>query len=124
MARRTVMSLLVLALLAALPAEWRSRRSQEDHPVSNGVNDVHPAVLGAKKFKEVVEIQGRRPLRNPGLCQRPTGDDVRATESVRAGTLEMVIPSTSPPDGAEQRADGLRPALPLPNSQGRHQGAL
>jgi len=67
--------------------------------ISNGVNDVHPAVLGGKKFKEVVEAKLGSKYEIQVYANAQLGDDVRATESVRAGQLEMVVPSTSPLTG-------------------------
>ena len=118
MARRTVMSLLVLALLAALPAGMAfAGEAKKIIRISNGVNDVHPAVLGAKKFKEVVESKVGARYEIQVYANAQLGDDVRATESVRAGTLEMVIPSTSPLTGLSKELMVFDLPFLFPNSQ-------
>jgi tripartite ATP-independent transporter DctP family solute receptor len=63
---------------------------------SQGYNEQHPQFLGAKKFKEIVEkkTNGRYDIQLYANAQ--LGDDVKATEAVRQGTLEMVGPANSP----------------------------
>jgi tripartite ATP-independent transporter DctP family solute receptor len=64
--------------------------------ISIGLNEVHPEFLGLKKFKEIVEgkTNGRYDVQLYANAQ--LGDDVKATEALRAGTLEMTGPSSSP----------------------------
>ena len=67
--------------------------------ISNGINEQHPSYLAGKKFEEIVEAK------LPGIydvqvyANAQLGDDVRATEAVRMGTLEMVTTSASPLTG-------------------------
>ena len=64
--------------------------------VSIGLNEQHPEYLGLKKFKEEVEkkTNGRYDVQLYPNAQ--LGDDIKATEALRMGTLEMSGPSSSP----------------------------
>jgi tripartite ATP-independent transporter DctP family solute receptor len=70
--------------------------------ISNGVNEQHPSYLAGKKFEELVEakLPGKYDVQVYANAQ--LGDDVRATEGVRMGTLEMVATSASPLTGLVQ----------------------
>jgi len=66
--------------------------------ISNGVNESHPSYLAGLEFKRILESK----LPESTMCRctpTPAGDDVRATEAVRMGTLEMVATSASPLTG-------------------------
>src|SRR5512136_1917662 len=67
--------------------------------ISNGINEQHPSYLAGKKFEEIVEtkLPGKYDVQVYANAQ--LGDDVRATEAVRMGTLEMVTTSASPLTG-------------------------
>jgi tripartite ATP-independent transporter DctP family solute receptor len=67
--------------------------------ISNGVNEQHPSYLGGKKFGEILaaKLPGKYDVQVYANAQ--LGDDVRATEAVRMGTLEMVTTSASPLTG-------------------------
>ena len=67
--------------------------------ISNGVVDQHPSCLAGKKFGEILaaKLPGKYEVQVYGNAQ--LGDDVRATEAVRMGTLEMVTTSASPLTG-------------------------
>jgi tripartite ATP-independent transporter DctP family solute receptor len=67
--------------------------------VSNGVNEQHPSYLAGKKFGEILnaKLPGKYDVQVYANAQ--LGDDVRATEGVRMGTLEMVCTSASPLTG-------------------------
>lgn len=64
--------------------------------ISIGLNEASHEYQGLKKFKEVVDAKtnGRYDVQLYANAQ--LGDDVKATEALRAGTLEMTGPSTSP----------------------------
>ncbi len=64
--------------------------------ISNGINEQHPTYLASVKFGELLneKLPGRFDVQVFANAQ--LGDDVRATEAVRMGSLEMVIPSASP----------------------------
>ncbi|MGE5679202.1 MAG: DctP family TRAP transporter solute-binding subunit [Pseudomonadota bacterium] len=67
--------------------------------ISNGVNEQHPAYLGCKEFERIVEEKtgGRYDIQVYANAQ--LGDDVKATQDVRMGNLEMVVTSASPITG-------------------------
>jgi tripartite ATP-independent transporter DctP family solute receptor len=90
-----VIVLLVGAVLAAGPAAAQPKILK----ISNGVNEQHPSYLAGKKFEELVEakLPGKYDVQVYANAQ--LGDDVRATEGVRMGTLEMVATSASPLTG-------------------------
>ena len=78
------------------PAAKEAAPTKKVIRISIGLNEQHPEYLGLKKFKEIVESKtsGRydvQPYANAQL-----GDDVKATEALRGGTLEMTGPSSSP----------------------------
>ncbi len=64
--------------------------------ISNGINELHPSYLASVKFGELLDerLPGRFEVQVYANAQ--LGDDVRATEAVRMGSLEMVVPSASP----------------------------
>lgn len=67
--------------------------------ISNGVNEQHPAYIGCKEFERIVEEKtgGRYDVQVYANAQ--LGDDVKATQDVRMGNLEMVVTSASPITG-------------------------
>lgn len=64
--------------------------------ISIGLNEAHPEFLGLKKFKEIVEAKTNGKYDVQPYANAQLGDDVKATEAVRNGTLEMTGPSSSP----------------------------
>jgi len=64
--------------------------------ISNGVNELHPTYLATKKWADLVmaKLPGKYDIQVYANAQ--LGDDVRATEAVRMGSLEMVATSASP----------------------------
>lgn len=67
--------------------------------ISNGINEQHPSYLAGKKFEEIVETKLPGVFDVQVYANSQLGDDVRATEAVRMGTLEMVTTSASPLTG-------------------------
>jgi len=67
--------------------------------ISNGVNEKHPAYLGCKEFERIIEEKtgGRYDVQVYANAQ--LGDDVKATQDVKMGNLEMVVTSASPITG-------------------------
>ncbi len=67
--------------------------------ISNGLNEQHPLLVAQKEFEKYVEskLPGKYDIQVYANAQ--LGDDVRATEAVRMGTLEMVAPTASPVTG-------------------------
>ena len=67
--------------------------------ISIGLNEVHLEYLGLKKFKEEIDkkLPGKYDIQLYANAQ--LGDDVKTTEAVRMGNLEMTGPSSSPLTG-------------------------
>jgi len=97
-----VVLMLSLALLAGCSSGGDKKTVAKDAAakkvirISIGLNEAHPEFLGLKKFKEIVEAKtnGRYDVQLYANAQ--LGDDVKATEALRAGTLEMTGPSSTP----------------------------
>jgi tripartite ATP-independent transporter DctP family solute receptor len=64
--------------------------------ISIGLSETHPEYLGLQKFKEIVESKTKGKYDVQLYANAQLGDDVKATEALRAGTLEMTGPSSSP----------------------------
>jgi tripartite ATP-independent transporter DctP family solute receptor len=96
--KKTARLTLVLLLIPGLFA-CRSRTGPRILKISNGVSDQHPTCLACKKLEQIVEakLPGKYDVQVYANAQ--LGDDVRATENVRMGTLEMVATSASPLTG-------------------------
>ena len=90
-----MVALLAVVVLAAGPALAQPKVLK----ISNGVNEQHPSYLAGKKFGEILaaKLPGKYEVQVYANAQ--LGDDVRATEGVRMGTLEMVTTSASPLTG-------------------------
>ena len=90
-----MVALLAVVALAAGPALAQPKVLK----ISNGVNEQHPSYLAGKKFGEILaaKLPGKYEVQVYANAQ--LGDDVRATEGVRMGTLEMVTTSASPLTG-------------------------
>lgn len=71
--------------------------------VSIGVNEVSPLYLGMKKFGDIVKEKTNGKYEVQLYANAQLGDDIKATEAVRMGTLEMTPPSTSPLAGIEPK---------------------
>ena len=87
--------LVALALGGAAPAAAAGKVLK----ISNGLNEQHPTYLAGKKFGELLaaKLPGKYDVQVYANAQ--LGDDVRATEAVRMGSLEMVATSASPLTG-------------------------
>jgi len=71
--------------------------------VSIGVNEVSPLYLGMKKFGDLVKEGTKGKYEIQLYANAQLGDDIKATESVRMGTLEMTPPSTSALTGIDNK---------------------
>jgi len=70
--------------------------------ISDGLSNQHPTHLGCIEFKRIVEQKLGDKYEVQVYSDAQLGDDVRATEAVRMGTLEMVATSASPLTGLVQ----------------------
>jgi TRAP-type transport system periplasmic protein len=101
--RRKVMKkacILVLTLIVGIGLTAGSAMAQAKVlKISNGINEQHPSYLAGKKFEEILEAKLPGKYDVQVYANSQLGDDVRATEAVRMGTLEMVTTSASPLTG-------------------------
>ncbi len=85
--------------------------------ISIGLNEDSHEYQGLKKFKEVVEAKTNGRYEVQMYANAQLGDDVKATESLRAGTLEMTAPSTSPLTGMSKELGVFDLPFLFPNSE-------
>ena len=85
--------------------------------ISIGLNEDSHEYQGLKKFKEVVESKSNGRYEVQMYANAQLGDDVKATESLRAGTLEMTAPSTSPLTGLSKELGVYDLPFLFPNSE-------
>ena len=107
MKRYMVLVLLALVVAAVPLFATGQGETQEAKPaaapkiikISNGLNEQHPVLLSQKEFEKYIEekLPGKYDIQVYANAQ--LGDDVRATEGVRMGTLEMVVTTASPITG-------------------------
>ncbi len=64
--------------------------------ISNGINEKHPAYLGSMELKKIVEEKTSGAYEVQVYANAQLGDDVKATQDVAMGNLEMVVTSASP----------------------------
>jgi TRAP-type transport system periplasmic protein len=65
--------------------------------ISNGASQTNPSVVALnEKFKKIVEEKTNGRYKVEVYHSAQLGDDVKGTEAVRAGTLEMCYTSTAP----------------------------
>ena len=63
---------------------------------SNGVNQDHPVGQGVEKMQEVLAAKTGGKMKIVAFWGSAAGDDLQATQALRAGTQEMVCTSSSP----------------------------
>jgi tripartite ATP-independent transporter DctP family solute receptor len=81
-----------LALTGPASAQFQERTIR----VSNGINADHPVGNGLAKMNQCVGEKSGGKMKLQGFWGNALGGDLQATQSLRSGTLEMVITSTSP----------------------------
>jgi len=64
--------------------------------VGIGLNEASPQYKGLQKFKEIVEKESKGRLEVNIFANAQLGDDIKMMTQLRAGTLEMTVPSSSP----------------------------
>ncbi|MDT8902912.1 TRAP transporter substrate-binding protein [Anaeroselena agilis] len=85
--------------------------------ISIGLNEQSHEYAGLKKFKEEVEKNSKGRYEVQLYANAQLGDDVKATEALRAGTLEMTAPSTSPLTGMSKELGVFDLPFIFPNSE-------
>ena len=96
--KRTWILMVVLLAVVAL-ATGNAFAQAKILKVSNGVNEQHPSYVAAQKMGEIIKAKLPGKYEVQVYANAQLGDDVRATEGVRMGTLEMVCTSASPLTG-------------------------
>ena len=100
---RVVVALMVMAMAVSLLAGCGgSQPAQEKKAekkvikVSIGLNDASPEYKGLEKWKELVAKESKGRLEIQIFPSAQLGDDIKTMTALRAGTLEMSGPSSSP----------------------------
>ena len=88
-------ALIVAGTLLAAPSAF-AQFSERNIKLSNGVNEDHPVGAGIKRMQEVLNAKSGGKMKIVAFWGGAAGGDLQATQALRAGTQEMVIPSTSP----------------------------
>ena len=96
----TVLSLVVAGLMIATPATAASAKTIK---VGIGYNEQSPQYKGLQRFKELVEANSNGRLKVDLFGNSQLGDDTKMMTSLRAGTLEMTMPSTAPIAGLDKK---------------------
>lgn len=64
--------------------------------VGIGLNEQSPQYKGLENFKQIVEKESKGRLEVNIFANAQLGDDIKMMTQLRAGTLEMTVPSSSP----------------------------
>ena len=83
-----------LALGVALPAS--AEVSSRTIRIANGIAEDHPVGKGVDAMKECIDERTGGAWTINAFWSSALGDDLQSAQSLRSGTLEMVISSTSP----------------------------
>ena len=93
-----VLGMVVLMTITNVYSNGQQGGGTTDNPVilkiATGINDSHPTYQGCEKFAELIEAKLPVDVQMYGNAQ--LGDDVRVTEQVSMGVLEMCTTSSSP----------------------------
>jgi TRAP-type transport system periplasmic protein len=116
--KKTAIFVLTLAFAIGLTASQAAAQQPKILKISNGINEQHPSYLAGKKFGEILaaKLPGKYTVQVYANSQ--LGDDVRATEAVRMGTLEMVTTSASPLTGLVPEFNVFDLPFIVPNTKG------
>ena len=102
MLKKFLVLILAVMMVTALFTGCKSEQKPAEKKiikVSIGLNEQHPEYLALQEFKKEVEAKTNGRYEVQVYANAQLGDDVKATESVRMGTLEMSGPSSSPLSG-------------------------
>ncbi len=92
--RHSILAAGVAAALFALPAA--AQFTERTIRLSNGVNQEHPVGNGVAKMNACVGEKTGGKMKIQSFWGGALGGDLQATQSLRSGTQEMVVTSTSP----------------------------
>jgi len=92
--RHSILAAGVAAALLAQPAA--AQFTERTIRLSNGVNQEHPVGNGVAKMNACVGEKSGGKMKIQSFWGGALGGDLQATQSLRSGTQEMVVTSTSP----------------------------
>jgi tripartite ATP-independent transporter DctP family solute receptor len=93
--RRTLASALIVASLLVATTSF-AQYAQRTIKFTNGLNEDHPVGLGIKKMQQVLDAKTGGKIKINAFWGGSAGNDLQATQALRAGTQEMVCTSSSP----------------------------
>jgi TRAP-type transport system periplasmic protein len=96
MTSRLIFALTTGIAMAALSVPASAQFQERTIRVSNGVYAEHPVSNGVTKMNACVGEKSGGKMKLQAFWGGSLGGDLQATQSLRTGTLEMVITSTSP----------------------------
>lgn len=102
MTRKTLTALLGTALAAtALAGPASAEIGKHTFKVSNGAAEDHPVAAGVKGMSACLEEASGGSMKLRGFYNGELGDDAEATQSVRSGSIEMVVTGAAAIGGIE-----------------------
>ena len=103
--RTSVLAAGITAAIFAIPAQ--AQFAERTIRLSNGVNQEHPVGNGVAKMNACTLEKTGGKMKIQGFWGGALGGDLQATQSLRSGTQEMVITSTSPRPSAHGLSRGM-----------------
>lgn len=94
--KKLVMSLVALAASTVIAAPAKAEFRELTIRLSSGVGEGHPVVTGVEAMNACLADKSGGALKVQAFLGGALGGDLQATQSLRTGTLEMVVTATSP----------------------------
>lgn len=94
-------SLIALLTTTAFAAPALADYNSHTFKVSNGASEDHPVSAGVNAMSECLEAGSGGKMKLRGFYNGQLGDDAEATQSVRSGSIEMVITGAAAIGGIE-----------------------
>lgn len=94
-------SLIALAAAGALVAPAQADYNKHTFKVSNGAAETHPVSAGINAMSACLEAGSDGNMKLRGFYNGQLGDDAEATQSVRSGSIEMVVTGAAAIGGIE-----------------------
>lgn len=98
-------ALAIAALLA--PAASAQEYNRHTFKVSNGAAEDHPVSAGVNAMSECLQAASDGKMKLRGFYNGQLGDDAEATQSVRSGSIEMVVTGAAAIGGIEPGMSAL-----------------
>lgn len=103
---RAASALAITALLAPLAASAQDY-NRHTFKVSNGAAEDHPVSAGVNAMSECLQAGSDGKMKLRGFYNGQLGDDAEATQSVRSGSIEMVVTGAAAIGGIEPAMSAL-----------------